>query len=186
MKKKVIGLFFIIFFLFIDHSFSQFVMEDFLASARNDLALGPSRAKLEFLKDNNFNGPWISRLEFRTRSNDANLSQEDFRFRLTPGNPSELKAYKRYYDKQLNLLNTEYQEELNNALLLRYFLAIDHIFESRDRTNLQHQLEINQRLIDMMNTNAAGYSLDLGNLIDAESDDLDLEDHFQHGFAGFV
>ena len=35
--------------------FGQFSMEEFLGSARDDLSLNPSRAKLDFLKENNFN-----------------------------------------------------------------------------------------------------------------------------------
>jgi len=175
MMLKSFFLIAIILHLFINSSVSQFSMEDFLATARNDLALGPSKAKLDFLKENNFNGPWISRVEFRTRSNDANFSQEDFRFRITPGNPAELKAYKRYYTKQVNLLNIEYQEELNNALLQRYYLAIDHIFEFKQQSNLEKQLQINRKLIDMMSKSMDSYSMDLGDLIDAESDDLDMK-----------
>ena len=154
--------------------FGQFNMDDFLSTARNDLSLSPKQSKIDFLKENNFNGPWISRVEFRTRSNNANLSQEDFRFRLTPGNPGELKANKRYYDKQVVLLNIEYQDELNNALLKRYSLAIDHVFEFRKKENLNKQLGINRNLIDLMSKGGGTYSVDMGDLIDVQSDELDM------------
>lgn len=155
--------------------FGQFSMEEFLGSARNDLSLDPTQNKIDFLQENNFNGPWISRVEFRTRSNDANLSQEDFRFRLTPGNPGEIKANKRYYSKQVALLNTEYLEEMNKALLRRYAVAIDHIFEYQKKTNFEKQLEINRKLIDMIRSGGGAYSMDVGDLIDAESDELDMK-----------
>ena len=154
--------------------FGQFNMDDFLSTARNDISLSPTQSKIDFLKENNFNGPWISRVEFRTRSNNANLSQEDFRFRLTPGNPGELKANKRYYDKQVVLLNIEYQDELNNALLKRYSLAIDHVFEFRKKENLYKQLGINRKLIDLMSKGGGTYSVDMGDLIDVQSDELDM------------
>ena len=154
--------------------FGQFNMDDFLSTARNDISLSPTQSKIDFLKENNFNGPWISRVEFRTRSNNANLSQEDFRFRLTPGNPGELKANKRYYDKQVVLLNIEYQDELNNALLKRYSLAIDHVFEFRKKENLNKQLGINRKLIDLMSKGGGTYSVDMGDLIDVQSDELDM------------
>ena len=154
--------------------FGQFNMDDFLSTARNDISLSPTQSKIDFLKENNFNGPWISRIEFRTRSNNANLSQEDFRFRLTPGNPGELKANKRYYDKQVVLLNIEYQDELNNALLKRYSLAIDHVFEFRKKENLNKQLGINRKLIDLMSKGGGTYSVDMGDLIDVQSDELDM------------
>jgi len=153
---------------------AQFLMEDFLATARNDVSLKPAQDKIDFLKDNNYNGPWVSRVEFRTRSNDANLSQEDFRFRVTPGNPSELKANKRYYEKQVSLLDLEYHDLLNTALKERYLLALDHIFDSKKKDNLEKQLEINRQLIDMINSSNGVYSMDLGDLLDTEADDLDI------------
>jgi len=165
----------VVFSLIGNSGFCQFSMEEFLGSARKDLSLNPTQAKLDFLEENNFNGPWISRIEFRTRSNDANISQEDFRFRLTPGNPGELKANKRYYTKQVDLLNIEYQEELNKALMRRYSIAIEHIFEFQKKTNFEKQLEINRQLIDMMGRSTGAYTMDMGDLIDAESDELDMK-----------
>jgi len=168
------------FFVIISLSFSfiesdaQFDMEGFLSTARSDISLVPTQSKLDFLKDNNFNAPWISRVEFRTRSNDANISQDDFRLRITPANPGELKANKRYYDKQIDLLNLEHQEEFNNALKQRYLIMIAHIFEFEKLTYLENQIEINRKLIEMMNQTGMASSLDLGDLIDAEANELDL------------
>lgn len=152
----------------------QFKLDEFLNSARQDATLEPTKAKLDFLQNNNFNGPWISRVEFRTRSNDANISQEDFRFRLTPANPAELKAWKRYYHNQMDLLNTEYKEMLNEALKLRYELAIDHMFESYKKEALESQLVKNRQIIELINSGNAAYELNLGDLIDAQSDELDI------------
>lgn len=154
--------------------FAQFEMEGFLATSSSDISLTPTQAKLDFLNGNNFNAPWISRVEFRTRSNDANFSQEDFRLRFTPSNPGELKANKRYYTKQVELLNLEYKEEFNKSLKQRYIIMIDHLFEFEKISNLNKQLEINHRLTNMMNTGNTLYSMDLGDLIDAESNELDM------------
>jgi len=164
----------ILFIFFSPVLLAQFSMEEFLGTAKEDFSLKSAQDKIDFLKENNFNGPWLSRVEIRTRSNDANLSQEDFRFRLTPGNPSEIRAYKRYYDKQVDFLNLEYTDLLNTALKERYLLVIDHVFESRQKQNLVKQLEINRQLIDAMNQSTGVYDMDLGDLIDAESDDLDM------------
>ncbi len=155
-------------------SFGQLSMEAFLATARDDISLAPTQNKLDYLKDNKFNGPWISRVEFRTRSNNADFSQEDFRLRLTPGNPGELKGYKRYYKKQLDLLQLEYLDRLNSALIDRYEVMIDHIFETKKKNNLEKQLEVNNQLLKMMGENPGLYKLDIGDLIDAESTELDL------------
>ncbi len=174
MKLKAILTYCLVAFCSSHIMYAQFRMEEFLGTARQDVSLSPTQAKIDFLKENNFNGPWISRVEFRTRSNDANLSQEDFRFRLTPGNPAELKAYKRYYHKQVTLLNTEYKDVLNTALKSRYGIAIDHMFESFKKANLESRLLVNKQIIDMINSGTGIYSLDIGDLIDAQSDELDM------------
>lgn len=155
-------------------SFAQFSLEEFLASAREDISLNPAQAKIDFLKENNYNGPWISRVELRTRSNDANLSLEDYRFRLTPGNPAELKANKRYYNKEVELLNLEYKDLLNTALRERYLIALDHFFELAKKENLEKQLAINRQLIEMINSGTGVYNMELGDLVDTESDELEM------------
>lgn len=174
MKLKVILIFCLVTFCSARVLHAQFRMEEFLGTARQDVSLSPTQSKIDFLKENNFNGPWISRVEFRTRSNDANFSQEDFRFRLTPGNPAELKAYKRYYDKQVTLLNTEYKDVLNTALKDRYAMAIDHMFETFRKANLESRLSVNKQIIEMINSGTGVYSLDISDLIDAQSDELNM------------
>ena len=153
----------------------QFVLNDFLASAQTDQGLAPTQAKIDFLKQNNFNSPWISRVEFRTRSNDANFSQEDFRFRITPSNPAELKANKRYYHGQVALLDLEYQEELKDALTQRYAIALNHWFQTRKKNNLLKQLNNSHQLISMMQGGHGVYTMDMGDLIDAQATETKLK-----------
>ncbi len=169
-------IFLLITFLVISYndSLAQFDMEGFLSTSRSDISLNPSQSKLDFLKENNFNGPWISRVEFRTRSNDANISQDDYRLRFTPANPGEIKANKRYYSKQIDLLNLEHQEALNKALKQRYLIMVNHLFEFEKVDYLEKQLQANRQLIELMNMSTGVYSMDLGDLIDAESNELDL------------
>jgi len=154
--------------------YAQFSMEAFLATSRSDLALKPVEAKMSFLKTNDFSGPWINRLEFRAGSDNLDLNVEDFRLRITPGNPAELKANNRYYDKQKALLNIEYQETLADAIKDRYRLLIEHYFEYNKKETLEKQISINRQLIDMMTKSTGEYPLDLSDLIDAQSDDLDM------------
>ncbi len=156
------------------NGYCQFDMEGFLSTAKSDISLNPSQAKLDFLDENNFNGPWISRVEFRTRSNNADFSQEDFRLRFTPANPAELKANKRYHSKQLELLNLEQHEKFNDALKQRYLIIVNHLFEFEKIAYLENQLKINRQLIIIMNKSSGAYSMDLGDLIDTESNELDM------------
>ncbi len=168
------SIFFILGFSFIGTLQGQFNMEAFLATSRSDLTLKPVEAKMNFLKTNDFKGPWINRLEFRTGSDNLDFSLEDYRLRITPGNPAELKANNRYYDKQTALLNIEYQETLADAIKDRYMLLVDHYFECIKKETLEKQNGINRQLIDLMAKSTGEYTLDLGDLIDAQSDDLDM------------
>ncbi|NJN27125.1 MAG: hypothetical protein HC819_14685 [Cyclobacteriaceae bacterium] len=154
---------------------AQFSLDSFLSSARNDNALAPAQAKLNFLKDNNFNSPWINRLEVRIGSENADFTLDDYRLRVTPGNPSELKANKRYHHKQVSLLNTVYQDKLNDALLERYSLVLEHYFEYKKKENIERLLSTSREIIDMMSQGKGVYAMDMGDLIDAESDELDLK-----------
>jgi hypothetical protein len=168
------SLFFILSFNLVGTLHGQFSMEAFLATSRSDLALKPVEAKMSFLKANDFRGPWINRLEFRTGSDNLDFSLEDFRLRITPGNPAELRANNRYYDKQTALLNIEYLETLSDAIKNRYLLMIDHYFECTKKATLEKQIGINRQLIDLMTKSTGEFTLDLGDLIDAQSDDLDM------------
>ena len=89
-------------FLFFYQSMSaQFSMTEFLNQAKNDIRLYENEQKSQFLEKNPYNSPWIQRSEFRIRTNDFNISADDYRFRINPTNPFEIKANKQYYQKHL-------------------------------------------------------------------------------------
>jgi hypothetical protein len=66
------------------------------------------------------------------RSNDFNLSPEDYRLRLGFINPFERRANKAYKDLQTDLLNTKYDFEVNLILANRYKQLIRHFYLTED------------------------------------------------------
>ena len=122
----------------------QFSLDSFLLGANQDDLLRPYKAQLDFLNEENLNSPWVHRFEFRTRSNDWSLSQEDFRFRIAPTNPAEVKANREYFRAQEQLTATKYQLALNEALIDRY----EHYLEWSYLLSLKSLYEQEMRIID--------------------------------------
>jgi hypothetical protein len=111
--------------LFSIETHAQFDLSRFLREAGNDELLMPYKAQLEFLGEEKLNSPWVHRFEFRSRTNDFNFSQEDFRFRIAPTNPAEVRANREYFRVQEQLSETKYRLALNESLLDRYELYLD-------------------------------------------------------------
>ena len=125
----------------------DFTMEKYLATALKDQSLELFQAQASFLEDNNYNFPWINRVDVRIGSDRTDRSVEEFRLRLSPSNPAEVKANKEYHDKHQKSIATNYQIALNDALKNRYELLLQyHYF-----TTLLARLE--QNLVDLTSLN---------------------------------
>lgn len=107
--------------------YAQFSINEFLNEAKNDVRLYEYEQKSRFLEKNPYKSPWIQRTEFRVRTNDLNVSADDYRFRISPTNPFEIRENNKYYQMQFDLLFSEYQKALNSALNERYLLILDYL-----------------------------------------------------------
>lgn len=107
--------------------YAQFSINEFLNEAKNDVRLYEHEQKSRFLEKNPYKSPWIQRTEFRVRTNDLNVSADDYRFRISPTNPFEIRENNKYYQMQFDLLFSEYQKALNSALNERYLLILDYL-----------------------------------------------------------
>ncbi|MBR9999385.1 MAG: hypothetical protein KFF73_10460 [Cyclobacteriaceae bacterium] len=117
---------------------AQFSMNEFLSQARNDVRLYEHDLKSSFLEKNPYRSPWIQRTELRLRTNDLNVSADDYRFRINPTNPFEIRENKKYYKMEFEFLFTEYQKALNAALNDRYQLILD-LMENHDMEILKNR-----------------------------------------------
>ncbi len=113
---------FLIFLILLGNSIAkgQFSMNEFLSDARNDVRLYENKIKSEFLEEKRYRSPILHRVEFRARTNDFNITQDDFRLRFNPTNPWEISANKKYYSLEKNSLIIDYQYALNKAIYKRY------------------------------------------------------------------
>jgi hypothetical protein len=114
--------------------YGQFSLNEFLRESKNDVRLYGYNLKSNFLEKNPYRSPWIQRTEVRIRTNDLNVSADDYRFRISPTNPFEIRENRKYYEMEFDFLFTEYQRSLNAALNERYQLILDllenHYLES--------------------------------------------------------
>jgi len=148
--------------LFIYQSMSaQFSMSEFLTQAKNDIRLYENEQKSQFLEKNPYKSPWIQRSEFRVRTNDFDISADDYRFRINPTNPFEIRANKQYYQMEFNLLLSEYQKALNAALNERYQLILDYLEKSSMQQIKEKQVLLIEDELKLHNTeiNNPGFSL---------------------------
>ena len=133
---------FIVFLLIPGMLRAQFSINEFLNQAKNDVRLYEYEKKSKFLEKNPYKSPWIQRTELRVRTNDLNISADDYRFRVSPTNPFEIRENKKYYQMQFDLLHSEYLKALNSALNERYRLMLDYL-ENHDRlVQKNNQIEL--------------------------------------------
>ena len=103
----------------------SFEMEPFLKAAFNDRTLKSYQLQTKFLEQNNYNFPLLHRVELRIGNEEYTETPNQFRVRLSPSNPAEIKANKKYYNKQLTSINSRQQIALSDVLYNRYLLIIE-------------------------------------------------------------
>lgn len=118
----------------------------------------------DFLSDHKFGSPWLRDLDFRVRSSGSQIGVEEYRMRLGLINPLEIKAnrdYKRLMDRQLG---AERLEVINNVMLRRYEILLEHAFLSRKKDLLESRENELQKQSNLL----LGAQGSLNDLIDVE------------------
>ena len=152
---------------------AQFSMENFLAGARRDQDIQRVQDKLDFLKNNNFNSPWLRETEVRLRSNNFDFSLEDFRLRFSPTNPWQMRANKLYYKAQHDQLDMEYLYVLNKSLRTRYDLLIEHYHALQSEHLNEEKYRYYSDVLKIIGQYGSTMNLDVKDLIDADEAQLE-------------
>jgi hypothetical protein len=169
---------------------SQFSLNEFLSDARNDVRLYENKIKSEFLEQKAYRSPIIHRVEFRARTNDFNITQDDYRLRFNPTNPAEIRANKKYYSLERNSLIIDYQYALNKAIFKRYhqiisfFQLSDEIaYKKKEIILQQDQLTILEAALGNSDFDITEYIKEKENLLNLSLELNDLfhnKDKFEH------
>ena len=125
MKSRSFGFFFVLFGFSL---FGQFTVENYLAAPFQEAEIAGLEKQMEYLENESFRSPLFRELEIRLRSNDFNLSPEDYRLRLGFINPFERRANKSYNELQADYFETKYDYEVNLILGNRYKQLIRHYY----------------------------------------------------------
>lgn len=168
-------LFGVILFLNSGTSIAQIDLNVLLAGANRDDALKLYQAQIDFLGEEKLSSPWIHRVEFRTRTNDFNLSQEDFRFRIAPTNPAEIRANKDYFRAQQELTDTRYQLALNEALVDRYETFVTWVYLWNYKASVEQEILIVEDILLIYRSSVNSLQFDYEDYLEKEKDKTLLE-----------
>lgn len=101
---------------------------EYLRTAGSDQQLEQYQAEMNFLEMNPIRSSWIRETELRLVTKGLNPSIEDYRVRISPTNPWEVKANRSYNKQLVTNTKTRYHISFSKALRSRYELLIDHFF----------------------------------------------------------
>lgn len=174
MIKKYVAFSFLLSTTSLHPLFAQFSLNAYLGDARNDIRLFDYYQRSEFLQRNPYRSPLIHRFEFRTRSNDFNLSQDDFRLRINPTNPFEIRANKDYYDLETDALVLEYQYALNRSIHRRYHQIIA-CYQLQDEIILmEREITLQKDQLKILEANLNNSGFEISEYIDQKENLIDM------------
>ncbi|MFC1584604.1 hypothetical protein ACFL5V_03545 [Fibrobacterota bacterium] len=140
----------------------------FLATARKDYVLDYQDRKIDYLKDNSTNIPFIDEIELRYRN--EGFSRSRYALRLSPYGIGETKAGKNVYASTYAYHVTRKAMLLNRALKKRYMLALEYLYRHA-MIKLDRELEVVYKdRIDVLNQKSSEINFDFNLLIEAEDD----------------
>ena len=138
MKRAIILL--IVFFQCIS-VFAQFSMEEYLSNAISDAELQFFKSRQDFVSENGFKSPILREVEFRARVNSFEDGFDDYRLRFSPLNPLERSANKNYRNEVRQQLSLSYLLNLEEVLLSRYEIMIEHWQLTQEKVLVEANIE---------------------------------------------
>ncbi len=111
LKNKILAISLILLLAGINVS-GQFNVDQYLSAPFSEGEIQGLQEQLQYMDDNSFSSPLFREIEIRLRSNNNNLSPEDFRFRIGFLNPLEQRA-----NKLLNQSQEDYLKKNTNSKL---------------------------------------------------------------------
>jgi len=129
---------------------AQVTIREFLKSAVDDPELRSYDARLEYLKKKPYQLSPLQKLEFRTKNNQLDPDRQDFALRLNPANPWEIKSNRNYFEGYQSLLTLERDFAWKEALLQRYLLIIELLYDTEMKILIEEDQKLTESLIAIM------------------------------------
>ena len=121
--------------------FAQFSMEEYLSNAISDAELQFFKSRQDFVSENGFKSPILREVEFRARVNSFEDGFDDYRLRFSPLNPLERSANKNYRNEVRQQLSLSYLLNLEEVLLSRYEIMIEHWQLTQEKVLVEANIE---------------------------------------------
>lgn len=144
-------------------------VSEYLQSALQDQRLERYKKELDFLENNKMLPSLIRETEIRIGTEGLNSTIEDYRLRVSPSNPWEISANKKFQKQLKYNTETRYQISLNEALLTRYNMLVISYFLNQQIAILEEVIDIRKNLSDQL-LNISSGDLEMEDIINMEAD----------------
>lgn len=138
----------LLFFLFIScTAVAQVSMENFLLAAWEEPAIKSFAVQDNFLNSRPYQLAPLQKLEFRSKSNQLDLTRQNYALRFTPANPWEIKRTNQYFKTYQEVLQLDKERMLKEALAVRYQTIIDWLYHTEIKTLREEDKQAAEKLI---------------------------------------
>ncbi|MEP7322179.1 MAG: hypothetical protein ABI761_09675 [Saprospiraceae bacterium] len=148
--NRVIINFFVVFLSVYSRLFGQSSFNSILLTAWNDEPVKNKSSLVEYRKAHPQTLQWLDKIELRTQTNEFNFSQQEYGVRFYSNQPSDIRYRKQSESLEIDELQTEVDEVLHKALLLRYHLLTDLYLNELEKKMIQQQDSFYKRKINYL------------------------------------
>ncbi len=129
---------------------AQFTMEGYLSNSVSDTELQFFKERQEFVNENGFKSPILREVEFRARVRTFEEGFGDYRLRFSPLNPFERTANKNYRNELNEQLSISYLLNLEEVLLGRYELMIQHWRLTENLSLVNQNISFTDNILELL------------------------------------
>lgn len=179
MNLGPFGMVFFFYLLFIFSASGQNIIStgQFISTALSDQSVTLHQKEIDFLKNTDYDLPFANQLEFRTESDEMDLTRQEYLLRFRFNTKAERDAHRNLHQSDILLEDLENKLLLEDALMDRYNFIIDYIILQREIDIAGQKKEAaNDRLFVLRKKAANNSDFELTDLFKAENDihNLDL------------
>lgn len=158
-----------------DSPAAEVTIDAFLASASYDYALETQNAKLEFLSTASPNTPYLDRVEFRTRTDELESSQQIYILRFYPTGWGETSNGRQLFDATIQANKAQRDLLLHQVLGKRYHLIVDYRYTHAQAALTRNLLLLQEDRVTVLKRKVDTIDFDLDDLIESENDVIRLQ-----------
>ncbi|MEM6966898.1 MAG: hypothetical protein AAF573_19190 [Bacteroidota bacterium] len=172
LKSRRYQFIFILFFVnaLLLNAQTELSTSEILASAKDQYLLELQRGRVDFLRENNPKLPLMDELEFRTETNDFQVSEQEYALRARFHTKDQQRAQANFNQAQIELKSIEEQILLNELLKERYVGIMEGMyFKQLLAAKNEEKLILEDRLV-VLKKSVQLPKFDILDLIDAEDE----------------